>query len=306
MSKKTYIVCALYKFVSIQDIDSTKSKIEAFCEKHMIKGTILVAYEGVNGTVAMESDHVDALIASLCDITGAKEIDHKLSYTDVMPFYRMKVRLKKEIVTIGDASVNPNDQVGTYVDPHEWNHLILDPETFVLDTRNDYEVEIGTFKNAVDPKTSTFREFPDYVKENLDPKKHKRVAMFCTGGIRCEKASSYMMKEGFEEVYHLKGGILKYIEEMKQEDSMWEGDCFVFDNRVSVNHELEKGAYAQCYACRHTVSSEDMISTKYIKGISCPRCFDHTSEDKKIRAAERQKQVELAQARGELHMGTQS
>lgn len=300
---KKYIVVALYKFVTIENIQKTKEKIEAFCHAHDIQGTILVAHEGLNGTVAMQVNHVDDLIAKLCELSGANEIDHKISYTDRLPFYRMKVKLKKEIVTIGQKDVNPNEKVGTYVNPDEWNHLISDPETFVLDTRNDYEVEIGTFKNAINPKTKTFREFPDYVKKNLNPEKHKRVAMFCTGGIRCEKASSFMMKEGFEEVYHLKGGILKYIEETKAEDSLWDGECFVFDNRVSVNHDLEKGIYEQCYACRNAISAQDMASDKYVKGISCPKCFDQTSDVQKQKAAERQKQCDLANARGETHVG---
>lgn len=303
MQIQNYIVVALYKFVEIKNLQSTKLKIEAFCKQHGCVGTILVASEGINGTVAMQKNHVDALMLALCDIIGVSEIDYKLSHTNEIPFYRMKVRLKKEIVTIGDATVDPNKKVGTYVDPKEWNMLISDPDTFVLDTRNDYEIEIGTFENAVNPKTKTFRQFPAYVEKNLNRKKQKRVAMFCTGGIRCEKASAYMLEAGFEEVYHLKGGILKYLEEIPEETSLWKGECFVFDNRVSVDHQLQKGRYAQCHACRNPVSELDMASPKYVKGISCPKCFDKTSKAKKARAAERQKQMDLAARRGERHVG---
>jgi UPF0176 protein len=215
----------------------------------------------------------------------------------------MKVKLKKEIVTMGVSDVNPNDVVGTYVKPEAWNDLISDPDVILLDTRNDYEVSIGTFKGAVDPKTTTFREFPKFVEQNLDKTKNKKVAMFCTGGIRCEKASSYMKQQGFEEVYHLQGGILKYLETVPKEQSMWEGECFVFDQRVAVKHGLEVGDYDQCYACRMPLSPEELKSDKYTPGISCPHCYDKTSEQKKAALTERQKQVILAKQRGETHIG---
>ena len=220
-----------------------------------------------------------------------------------MPFHRMKVKLKKEIVTMGVAGVDPNARVGTYVRPQDWNALLSDPEALLIDTRNDYECDIGSFKGAVDPRTVNFREFPDYVRANLDPAVHKKVAMFCTGGIRCEKASAFMLGEGFEEVYHLQGGILKYLEEVPPEDSIWEGECFVFDNRVAVNHRLEKGRYDQCHGCRHPITDEDKHSGKYEVGVCCPHCFDTLTDDQKLRFRERQKQVELAAQRGEPHVG---
>jgi UPF0176 protein len=232
------------------------------------------------------------------------DLEHKESYADEHPFYRMKVRLKKEIVTLGVPGVSPTKQVGTYVKPEDWNALISDPDIILIDTRNDYEVDIGTFKGAVDPKTTTFREFPEYVAKNLDKTKHKKVAMFCTGGIRCEKASSFMMDQGFEEVYHLQGGILKYLETVPEEKSMWEGECFVFDQRVAVRHNLEVGEYDQCYACRHPLSPAEMQSEQYAPGISCPYCYDKLSEEKRASLSERQKQVALAKQRGEAHIGT--
>jgi UPF0176 protein len=231
------------------------------------------------------------------------DLEHKESFADEHPFYRMKVKLKKEIVTLGVLGVSPTKKVGTYVKPEDWNALISDHNVILIDTRNDYEVDIGTFKGAIDPKTTTFREFPDYVAKHFDKTKHKKVAMFCTGGIRCEKASSYMMDQGFEEVYHLQGGILKYLETVPEAESMWEGECFVFDQRVAVKHNLEVGEFDQCYACRHPLSPIEMKSTQYTAGISCPYCYDKISEEKRARLTERQKQVILAKKRGEVHIG---
>jgi UPF0176 protein len=216
----------------------------------------------------------------------------------------MKVKLKKEIVTLGVPGVSPTKMVGKYVKPQDWNAIITDPEVVLIDTRNDYEYAIGTFKNAVNPKTNTFREFPEYVKTHFDPKKHKKVAMFCTGGIRCEKASSYMMSEGFDEVYHLEGGILKYLEEVKPDESLWQGECFVFDQRVAIKHGLEVGDYDQCYACRYPLSQHDMRSNKYTPGISCPNCFNQHTPEKLKALTERQKQVILGKERGVEHIGT--
>jgi UPF0176 protein len=232
-----------------------------------------------------------------------KNLSHKESWSDKHPFYRMKVKLKKEIVTLGVAGVSPTKMVGHYVKPQDWNALILDPEVVLIDARNDYEYAIGTFKNAVNPKTNTFREFPEYVKTHFDPKKHKKVAMFCTGGIRCEKASSFMMSEGFNEVYHLEGGILKYLEEVKTEESLWQGECFVFDQRVAIKHGLEMGDYDQCYACRYPLSADDMKSEKYTPGISCPHCYNQHTPEKLQSLTERQKQVILAKERGFSHIG---
>ncbi|EUJ10170.1 putative sulfurtransferase [Methylophilaceae bacterium 11] len=298
-----YLTAALYKFVSLPNYQALQAPILDACNQHHIKGTLLLAGEGINGTIAGAPEDIRALLAYLKSFPEFSDLEHKESYADTHPFYRMKVKLKKEIVTMGVAGVNPNDVVGTYVKPEDWNTLISDPDVILLDTRNDYEVHIGTFKGAVDPKTATFREFPEYVAQHLDKTKHKKVAMFCTGGIRCEKASSFMKQQGFEEVYHLQGGILKYLETVPKEQSMWEGECFVFDQRVAVKHGLEVGEYDQCYACRMPLSPEELESPQYTPGISCPHCYDKTSEEKKAALTERQKQVILAKKRGESHIG---
>jgi UPF0176 protein len=298
-----YLTAALYKFVSLPNYQALQAPILDACNQHHIKGTLLLAGEGINGTIAGAPEDIRALLAYLKSFPEFSDLEHKESYADTHPFYRMKVKLKKEIVTMGVAGVNPNDVVGTYVKPEDWNTLISDPDVILLDTRNDYEVHIGTFKGAVDPKTATFREFPEYVAQHLDKTKHKKVAMFCTGGIRCEKASSFMKQQGFEEVYHLQGGILKYLETVPKEQSMWEGECFVFDQRVAVKHGLEVGEYDQCYACRMPLSPEELKSPQYTPGISCPHCYDKTSEEKKAALTERQKQVILAKKRGESHIG---
>lgn len=297
------VVAALYRFVRLEDYVALREPLLDFCQAHGIFGTLLLAREGVNGTVAGPRAGIDALMAHLRADNRLAELDWKESYSDQVPFLRMKVKLKREIVTMGVPGVDPNDVVGTYVQPTDWNALIDDPDVVVIDTRNDYEVGIGTFRNAVNPETTTFREFPQWVAENLDPKVNKKVAMFCTGGIRCEKASSFMLSQGFENVYHLKGGILQYLEEVAPEETRWEGECFVFDNRVAVDHRLEKGQYEQCYACRHPITPEDMTSEHYQKGVSCPRCVDLHTDDQTARFRERQKQVDLAQARGERHIG---
>lgn len=298
-----YLTAALYKFVTLDDYQALQQPILEACQKLHIKGTLLLAKEGINGTIAGAPDDIRAILAHLRQDPRLADLGHKESWADRHPFYRMKVKLKKEIVTMGVPEVDPNLVVGTYVKPEDWNAIISDPDVIVLDTRNDYEVHIGTFKNAVDPKTTTFREFPKYVADNLDKTKHKKVAMFCTGGIRCEKASSYMKQQGFEEVYHLQGGILKYLETIPKEESLWEGDCFVFDQRVAVKHGLEVGDHDQCYACRMPLTQEEMQSEQYEAGISCPYCFDKLSADKKESLRERQKQVKLARLRGQSHIG---
>ena len=306
-AKPKYLTAALYKFVSLPNYTALQAPIHAACVAHHIKGTILLAAEGINGTIAGLPENIHKVLHFLR--TDAKfegtfaNLEHKESYADEHPFYRMKVKLKKEIVTMGVPSVNPNNTKGTYVKPEDWNALISDPDVILLDTRNDYEVHIGTFKGAVDPKTSTFREFPKFVAQNLDKTKHKKVAMFCTGGIRCEKASSYMLEQGFNEVYHLQGGILKYLETVQEEISLWQGECFVFDQRVSVKHNLEIGEFDQCYACRMPLSPIELKSPHYTAGISCPHCYSVLSEEKKASLTERQKQVILAKKRGEVHIG---
>jgi len=309
MSENTlkYLTAALYKFVELPNYTALQASIHAACVAHHIKGTILLAREGINGTIAGLPADIHAVLNYLRTDAAFEgkfaNLEHKESYADEHPFYRMKVKLKKEIVTMGVPSVNPNNTVGTYIKPEDWNELISRDDVILLDTRNDYEVHIGTFKNAADPKTATFREFPKYVAENLDKTKHKKVAMFCTGGIRCEKASSYMLEQGFDEVYHLQGGILKYLETVPETESLWQGECFVFDQRVAVKHGLEVGDYDQCYACRMPLSPEELKSPQYTPGISCPHCYDKTSEAKKAALTERQKQVILAKKRGEAHVG---
>lgn len=297
------VVAALYRFVTLDDFHELREPLLQFCLERGVRGTLLLAHEGINGTIAGSRQAIDEVLAYLRADPRLSALDAKESIDKEQPFYRMKVKLKKEIVTMGVDGIDPNDVVGTYVKPKDWNALISDPEVLLIDTRNDYEVEIGSFKGAVDPHTKTFREFPDYVKQNVDPGKYKKVAMFCTGGIRCEKASSYMKQQGFDEVYHLEGGILKYLEETPLEQSLWQGECFVFDNRVTVKHDLSAGSFDQCHGCRRPISEEDKQSELYEKGVACPSCFDELSDDQKIRFRERQKQVELAKQRSEAHIG---
>ena len=301
-----YIVCAMYKFVTLEDFQQLRAPLLAKMEEEGIKGTLLLASEGVNGTVSGTRQGIDNLVAWLNADTRINPISTKESLHEEQPFYRTKVKLKREIVTMGVEGIDPRETVGTYVKPSDWNALISDPDVFVVDTRNDYEIDIGTFKNAVDPNTKTFREFPQYVKENMDPKKHKKVAMFCTGGIRCEKSTAYMKEQGFEEVYHLEGGILQYLEDVPKEESLWEGDCFVFDNRVAVNHDLQKSHYEACYACRLPITEQDKQSEKYEPGVSCPHCYGTHTDDQIARFREREKQVQLAKARNEEHVGTEA
>ncbi|WP_283149472.1 rhodanese-related sulfurtransferase [Silvimonas soli] len=293
------VVAALYKFVTLTDYVELREPLQQCMKDLGVKGTLLLAQEGINGTVSGTREAIDGLLTWLKNDPRMLDIDHKESYCDEQPFYRTKVKLKKEIVTLGVPGVDPNKKVGTYVEPQDWNALIADPEVLVIDTRNDYEVAIGTFERAVDPQTTSFSEFPEYIKEHFDPAKHKKVAMFCTGGIRCEKASSYMLGEGFEEVFHLKGGILKYLETVPQEESRWKGDCFVFDNRVTVRHDLSEGDFELCHACREPVSVEERKSPHYVPGISCPHCWNSLSEKTRAGARERQKQIELAKARNQ-------
>jgi UPF0176 protein len=297
------VVAALYKFVTLDDFRELRTPLLDECLAAGTRGTLLLAREGINGTIAGSRPAIDRVLAWLKRDPRLADIAHKESYDDHLPFYRMKVKLKKEIVTMGVPGIAPNERVGTYVEPKDWNALIEDPDVLVIDTRNDYEVGIGTFRGALDPHTTTFREFPHFVRTHLDPARQRKVAMFCTGGIRCEKASAFMLNEGFEEVYHLKGGVLQYLEDVPPEDSAWEGECFVFDNRVSVDHHLQKGHYDQCHGCRRPVTEQDKQSPRYMKGVCCPHCHDTLSAEQKVRFAERQKQVELAAARKQQHIG---
>jgi len=297
------VVAALYRFTRLENFRQMREPLLCVCREAGVKGTLLLAEEGINGTIAGSRGGIDRVLGYLRADPRMAALEHKESFDTDLPFYRMKVKLKKEIVTMGLEGIDPNEVVGTYVRPQDWNALIDDPDVLLIDTRNDYECEIGTFRGAVDPRTTNFRDFPAYVRQNIDPARHRKVAMFCTGGIRCEKASAFMLQEGFEEVYHLQGGILKYLEEVPQQQSAWEGECFVFDNRVAVNHRLEKGRYDQCYACRHPITEDDKQSEKYRAGICCPRCHDQLTADQIARFTERQKQMELATARGEAHVG---
>ena len=304
-NKNEILVAALYKFVEIDDLLSLQSNLYEICEKNNIMGTILIANEGINGTISGKTNEINQTISLLKSDKRFTNIEIKYSSTDKQPFHRMKVRLKKEIVTIGLPKINPNKKVGTYVKPDDWNDLISDPNVVVIDTRNKYETKIGSFQNALDPETSSFREFPDWVKKFKSSKENanKKIAMFCTGGIRCEKASSLMKEEGFEDVYHLQGGILKYLETIDKENSLWNGECFVFDQRVCLTDELEVGSYKMCFACRMPITDEEMQNEKYIEGISCIYCYDKTTKEKKERFGSRQKQILLAKERGEKHLG---
>lgn len=268
-----------------------------------MRGTLLLAHEGINGTIAGPHAGIRTVLAYLRAQPEFAGLEHKESHAADMPFLRMKVRLKKEIVTMGVEDIDPTRSVGTYVAPEDWNALICDPDTILIDTRNDYETAIGMFRGAVDPNTKTFREFPDWVRQNTGLHNKPKIAMYCTGGIRCEKATAFMKAEGFDEVYHLKGGILKYLEEVPAEESLWEGACFVFDERVSVLHGLEEGEHKLCRACRHPLTAEDTTSPLYEAGVSCPHCHAARSEEDRLRFRQRQKQMDLARKRGERHLG---
>ena len=303
--KAPVVVAALYQFSPLPDYPRIREPLLDFCNEYGIRGTLLLASEGINGTVAGSRSAIDTLKQHLHNEMGFQRMEYKESIHEEAPFHRMKVKLKKEIVTLGIDGVDPHAHSGQRVRAEQWNALLEDPEVLVIDTRNQYEIDIGTFKHAISPGTETFREFPDYVKQQLNPTQHTKVAMFCTGGIRCEKASSFMVEQGFEEVYQLDGGILGYLEDMQDSntENLWQGECFVFDSRVAVNKDLEKGQYEQCFACRHPITEEDMRSLHYEAGVSCPKCY-HTLDDKKRASfSERQRQVELAEKRGTFHIG---
>ena len=296
-------VAALYRFVRLENYADLRDPLLNLCEARGVRGTLLLAHEGINGTISGTKQAIAEVLAFLRSDDRLADLDCKFSYNRERPFLRMKVKLKNEIVTMGRSDIDPNYCVGRYASPEQWNALVDDPDCLVIDTRNDYEVEIGTFQGAVNPNTTSFREFPDWVEKNLDPTKHKKVAMFCTGGIRCEKSTSLLVSLGFEDVWHLKGGILNYLEKTPQEQTRWDGECFVFDSRVSVDHQLQKGRYDQCYACRFPIDEAQKASSLYVPGVSCPRCHDAHSEEQKQRFRERQKQISLARARGEAHIG---
>ncbi|MFT7675677.1 MAG: UPF0176 protein [Gammaproteobacteria bacterium] len=297
------VVAALYRFVALPDFKALRQPLLDHLLKNEIRGTVLLASEGLNGTVAGTESAIHQLLEYLRKDDRLRDLDAKFSTTEEMPFYRSRVKLKKEIVTMGVEGIDPQRSVGTYVKPSEWNALISDPDVIIIDTRNDYETAIGSFKNAIIPNTKSFRDFPAFANEHLDLNKTPKVAMFCTGGIRCEKSTAYLKEQGFEEVFHLKGGILKYLEEVPQADSLWQGECFVFDNRVSVNHDLDKGSYDQCHACRLPITESDKQHFHYQAGVSCPNCYSGKTETERQRFREREKQMKLAEERGETHIG---
>ncbi len=298
-----YHIAAFYHFADLPEYVDWQSPLERLCAQHNLIGTILLAHEGVNGTVAGSREGLEALLAHLRSDARFAPLKAKWSKTSSKPFLRMKIRLKKEIVSLGVEGVKPHVRTGHQVPASEWNELISDPDVVVIDTRNQYEVEVGTFENAVSPHSDSFREFPEYVGKHLDPDKNRKVAMFCTGGIRCEKASAYMLEQGFEEVYQLEGGILQYLEDTESENSLWKGDCFVFDRRVTVDGELNQGKFVQCHACRRPLTQEETLSPHYEKGVSCSHCITETSEERRAAFRERQRQVELSKQRGGQHIG---
>jgi UPF0176 protein len=291
------VVAALYRFVPLDDFVQRQEPIQQQMVACGVRGTLLLASEGINGTVAGSREGIDHLLTFLRSDPRLADLDVKESLCDAMPFKRSRVRLKKEIVTLGVEGIDPLDSVGTYVEPQQWNDLINDPEVTLIDTRNDYEVAIGTFKGAISPDTHTFREFPDFVDQQLDPRKHKKVAMFCTGGIRCEKSTALLKQKGFQEVYHLRGGILKYLELIPEEQSQWEGECFVFDQRVSVGHGLQVSGHVMCFACGWPVTQEQQQDPRFVPGVQCPQCAEKLTDDQRERFGERQRQIDAKRQR---------
>lgn len=298
-----FTIAALYHFTRFPDPAALKGPLQALAEAQGIKGSLLIAAEGINGTIAGSRAAIDAMLAHLRALPGCADLEHKESFAEAQPFGRMKVRLKREIVTMGQPDIDPRARVGHYVAAQDWNALISEPDVAVIDTRNDYEVEIGTFRSAVDPGTRSFRDFPAWWQANKDRFHNKRIAMFCTGGIRCEKSTNYLLGQGVPEVYHLKGGILKYLEEVPEAESLWQGQCYVFDQRVSVGHGLVPGDYGTCHACRRPLSAEDRARPEFEDGVQCHRCVDEYTDADRARFRERMHQMQLAERRGERHLG---
>ncbi len=298
-------VAALYQFTPFPDPAALQAPLLAACEGAGVKGTLLLAREGINGTIAGTPEGLDAVLAHIRALPGCAALDVKFSGAPQIPFHRMKVRVKREIVTMGQPDIDPTLSAGHYVDPHDWNALIADPDCLVIDTRNDYEVAVGTFAGAVDPATPTFRDFPAWFREHREAllEGKTKVAMFCTGGIRCEKSTAFLRSEGVEEVYHLKGGILKYLEQVPEDQSLWQGECFVFDERVTVRHGLKQGTFQLCRACRRPLDDTTLAHPDYEEGVSCPACIHERNAEQRAGYAERQRQEALARARGELHVG---
>jgi len=302
-AEQKIVVAALYQFAVMPDYAHLQAPLLQSCLNNGVFGTILLASEGINGTIAGSRQGIDAVVAHIHADERLRQLEYKESHAVTMPFHRMKVRLKREIVALGVPEVNPACDAGTYVKPQDWNALISAPDVVVIDTRNDYEVAIGTFEGALNPNTKTFRELPKRIANEDSLKAKPKVAMFCTGGIRCEKSTAYMRSLGFTEVFHLEGGILKYLETVPEEESLWRGECFVFDGRVSVKHRLELGSYDLCHGCRQPLSVEEAKDVRFVPGGCCPKCHDTVTEEQLERFAERQKQIELARQRGERHLG---
>jgi UPF0176 protein len=300
-------VAALYRFARIEDVEAVQARLEAVAAAGGVRGTLLVAREGLNGTIAGSRASVEAVLDAIRAMPGFDRLELKLSTAQTMPFHRLKVRIKAEIVTMGEPDIDPVGDAGVYVSPQDWGALISDPETILIDTRNDYEVEIGTFVGAVNPNTRTFREFPDWFRTEgralLDGPNPPKVAMFCTGGIRCEKATAFLKSEGVQNVHHLEGGILKYLEVTPASESLWQGECFVFDERVAIGHGLSQGEHTLCRGCRLPVSPEGRASVHYVEGVCCERCHDTRTEAQKAAYAERHKQVAIAERLGIEHIG---
>lgn len=296
-------IAALYHFTRFSDPAALRPGLQALAETEGVKGSLLLAQEGINGTIAGSRSGIDAMLAAIRALPGCADLIHKESHAAAMPFGRMKVKLKREIVTMGQPDIDPRARVGHYVEPADWNALISAPDVAVIDTRNDYEVGIGTFQGAIDPGTRSFRDFPAWWEANRDRFHNKRIAMFCTGGIRCEKSTNYLLGQGVDAVYHLQGGILKYLEEVPETESLWQGQCYVFDQRVSVGHGLVPGEYDSCHACRRPVSAEDKRHPAWEEGVQCPHCVDEYSAEDRARFRERMRQMALAEQRGTRHLG---
>ncbi|MES2663563.1 MAG: rhodanese-related sulfurtransferase, partial [Pseudomonadota bacterium] len=299
----SFTVLALYRFVDFERFESFQIPLLDFCKKHGLKGTLLIAKEGLNGTIAGSSDSIAEFLNFLRQQPEFVDIDGQYSHCEKPPFLRMKVKLKQEIVSLGVDTIDPKQQVGIYVQPEEWNQLIANPDTLIIDTRNRYEFDIGTFSGAINPETDAFREFPEFEKKHLAEHKDKPIAMFCTGGIRCEKATSFLLSQGYNQVYHLKGGILNYLANVKTSESLWQGECFVFDERVTVDHHVQPGTYDMCHACRYPITEADKLSDDYKPGVSCPHCIGQKNSEQLQRYTERQKQMQLAKDRQTIHLG---
>ena len=299
----SYRIVAFYQFVQLDSPEELRETLRLLCHQLELKGVMLISAEGINATMSGAHDHIETLLTWLRHDNRFADLTVKEAQAAHNPFYRLRVRLKKEIVSLGVDGVDPNQVVGTYVEPSDWNLLIQDPKVTVIDVRNDYEICAGTFEGAINPQTEQFRDFPKWVDANLDPQQNPKVAMFCTGGIRCEKATSYLKQKGFESVYHLKGGILQYLHDVSEDESLWEGECFVFDQRIAVNHQLSPGQTQLCHACSYPITEADRQSEHFVRGVSCPRCHDRWTDAQKKRFAERQHQMDLATERTEAHLG---